>query len=52
MKKIKIQTTALLKPFKYHNQIKENLLSKINNSYNDNLNNKDDYYGDQIHRLD
>jgi len=37
MKKIKIQTTALLKPFKYHNQIKENLLSKINNSYNDNL---------------
>ena len=25
MKKIKIQTTALLKPFKYHNQIKENL---------------------------
>ena len=52
MKKIKIQTTALLKPFKYHNQIKENLLSKINNSYNDNLINKDQYYGDEIHRLD
>mgnify|MGYP000719227115 CR=1 FL=1 len=52
MKKIKVETTALLKPFKYHNQIKENLLSKINNSYNDNLNVKDQYYGDQIHRLD
>jgi len=52
MKKIKIYTTALLKPFKYHNQIKENLLLKINNSYNDNLNVKDQYYGDEIHRLD
>ena len=52
MKKIKVETTALLKPFKYHNQIKENLLSKINNSYNDNLNVKDEYYGDEIHRLD
>ena len=52
MKKIKLSTTAILKPFKYHNQIKENLLSKINNSYNDNLNIKDQYYGDEIHRLD
>ena len=52
MKKIKLSTTALLKTFKYHNQIKENLLSKINNSYNDNLNVKDQYYGDEIHRLD
>ena len=52
MKKIKIQTTALLKPFKYHNQLKENLLSKINNSYNDNLNVKNQYYSDKIDRLD
>jgi len=52
MKKIKIQTTALLKPFKYHNQIQENLLSKINNSYSDNLNQKDHYYDDKIDRLD
>lgn len=52
MKKIKLSTTALLKSFKYHNQIKENLLSNINNSYNDNLNVKDQYYGDEIHRLD
>jgi len=52
MKKIKIETTALLKPFKYHNQIKENLLSSINSSYSDSLNVKDQYYGDEIHRLD
>ena len=52
MKKIKLNTTALLKPFKYHNKIKDILLNKINNSYNDNLNVKNDYYGDEIHRLD
>jgi hypothetical protein len=51
-KKIKLGTTALLRPFKYHNEIKENLLSIINNSYNDSLNIKDQYYGDEIHRLD
>jgi len=52
MKKIKLNTTALLKPFKYHNEMKVKLLSKINNSYNDNLCVKDKYYGDEIHRLD
>ena len=52
MKKIKIQTTALLKPFKYHNQIRENLLLKINNAYSDKLNVKDDYIYDEIDRLD
>ena len=52
MKKIKIQTTALLKPFKYHNQIKKNLLSKINNAFSDKLNVKDDYIYDEIDRLD
>ena len=32
--------------------MKDTLLSMINNSYNDNLNVKDDYYGDEVHRLD
>ena len=31
--------------------MKDTLLSMINNSYNDNLNVKDDYYGDEVHRL-
>mgnify|MGYP000388917870 FL=1 len=52
MKKIKLTTTALLKPFKYHSVMKETLLSMIDKSYNDNLNVKDEYYGDEIHRLD
>jgi len=52
MKKIKLTTTALLKPFEYHSIMKETLLSMIDKSYNDNLNVKDDYYGDEIHRLD
>lgn len=52
MKKIKLTTTALLKSFEYHSIVKENLLSIIDKSYNDNLNVKDDYYGDEIHRLD
>ena len=52
MKKIKINTSAILKKFKYHQEIKDDLLKKIDDSYNDNLNVKDDYYGDEIHRLD
>ena len=52
MKRIKVETTALLKPFKYHNQIKENLLSKINNSYNHKIDIKNQYYSDEIHKLD
>ncbi len=52
MKKIKLNTTALLSPFKYHNQIKGELISKINKSYNDNLSNHNEYYDDEIHRLD
>ena len=52
MKKIKINTSAILKKFKYHQDIKDDLIKKIDDSYNDNLNVKDDYYGDEIHRLD
>ena len=32
--------------------MKETLMTMIEKSYNDNLNVKDDYYGDEIHRLD
>ena len=38
MKKIKIATTALLKPFEYHSIMRKTLLSMIDKSYNDNLN--------------
>tara|TARA_B100001057_G_scaffold342806_1_gene343744 strand:- start:92 stop:694 length:603 start_codon:yes stop_codon:yes gene_type:complete len=50
--KIKLGTTALLKPFEYHKVMKDTLMDKIEKSYNDNLNVKDDYYGDVVHRLD
>ena len=46
MKKIKISTSAILKKFKYHQEIKDDLLKKIDNSYNDNLNVKNEYYID------
>ena len=52
MKKIKLGTTAILKPFEYHKVMKDTLIDKIKKSYNDNLNVKDNYYGDEIHRLD
>ena len=52
MKKIKLGATAIIKPFEYHSVMKDTLLSMIDNSYNDNLNVKDDYYGDEVHRLD
>jgi len=52
MKKIKIATTALLKPFEYHSIMKETLLSMIDKSYNDNLNKKHKYYCDEINKLD
>ena len=50
--KIQIGTTALLKPFKFHDAIKENLMHLINNAYNDTVSLKSEYYGDKIHRLD
>ena len=52
MNRIKLTTTGLLKPFEYHNIMKDTLMTMIEKSYNDNLNVKDDYYGDEIHRLD
>jgi len=52
MKKIKITTTALLKPFEYHSIMKETLLSMINKSHNDNLSVKNEYYCDEINKLD
>jgi len=52
MKKIKINTTGILKPFKYHSDIKEELLQHIGNAYSDSVNAKDEYYNDEISRLD
>ena len=37
--------------FEYHNIMKETLMTMIEKSYNDNLNIKDDYYGDENIRL-
>ena len=50
--KIQIGTTALLKPFKFHDAIKGNLMHLINGAYNDTVSLKSEYYGDKIHRLD
>ena len=52
IEKIKLNTTALLKPFKYHNEIKDILRSMIETSYHDNLKLGDNEYGDEIYRLD
>ena len=52
IEKIKLNTTALLKPFKYHDEIKDTLRSMIETSYHDNLKLGDNEYGDEIHRLD
>lgn len=52
MKKIEIGSIALLKKFKYHDNIKKELLEKINSSHSDVLKVKDQYYGDSIKRLD
>lgn len=52
IEKIKLNTTALLKPFKYHNEIKDTLRSMIETSYHDNLKLGDNKYGDEIYRLD
>ena len=50
--KIKLNATALLKPFKYHDEMKDTLRSMIETSYHDNLKLGDNEYGDEIHRLD
>ena len=47
---IKLNCAAVLQRFKYHEDVKENLLKLINNSYSDHMQN--DYYGDDINRLD
>lgn len=47
---INLNCAAILKNFKYHKEIKENLLTLINNSYSDRMQN--DLYGDNINRLD
>ena len=36
--KIKIGTTAILKPFKFHDDVKQNLMHLINNAYSDTVN--------------
>jgi hypothetical protein len=52
VKKIKLNATALLKPFKYHNEIKDTLRSMIETSDNETIRFEDNDYGDEIHRLD
>ena len=47
---IKLNCAAVLQRFKYHTDVKKNLLKLINNSYSDHMQN--DYYGDDINRLD
>ena len=52
IQKIKLNTTALLKPFKYHNEMKDTLRSLIETSYCESINVKDSNCGDEISRLD
>jgi len=47
---INLNCAAILKKFKYHKEIKENLLTLINNAYSDHMQN--DFYGDDINKLD
>lgn len=52
MKKFKLNTPCLLDSFKEHKKIKNKLISLIKETKSDFLEQKDDYYGDLIHRLD
>jgi len=52
IQKIKLNTTALLKPFKYHNEMKDTLRSLIETSYCESIDVKDSNCGDEISRLD
>ena len=52
IEKIKLNTTALLKPFKYHNEMKDTLRSLIETSYCESIDVKDSNCGDEISRLD
>ena len=47
---INLNCAAILEKFKYHKEIKEKLLSLINNSFSNHMQN--DVYGDDIQRLD
>ena len=52
IQKIKLNTTALLKPFEYHNEMKDTLRSLIETSYCESIDVKDSNCGDEISRLD
>ena len=47
MKKLNLNTTAILKYFKWHNLMKEELLSKISETTYDDVNITSEYYSDQ-----
>ena len=52
MKKFKLNTPCLIDSFKEHKKLKNTLISLIKETKADFLEQKDDYYGDLIHRLD
>ena len=52
MKKFKLNTPCLIDSFKDHEKLKDTLVSLIKETKADFLEQKDDYYGDLIHRLD
>ena len=52
MKNLKLDTSCLLDTFKEHPEIKDNLMSLIKDAKSETLQNKNEYYGDSIDRLD
>jgi len=52
MEKIKLETAALLDSFKNHLQVKDKLLSLIQDSKDESINQVDDYYNDSVSKLD
>ena len=52
IEKIKLNATALLKPFKYHDEMKDTLRSMIETSYHEQIKFEDNMYGDELHKTD
>jgi len=52
MKNLKLNTSCLLDEFKEHSNVKDTLVSLIKDAKSEVLNTTNEYYGDNIHRVD
>ena len=52
MKNLKLNTSCLLDEFKEHSNVKDTLVSLIKDAKSEILNTTNEYYGDNIHRVD